>query len=93
VEPAHLDDRICNIGFIRVADLKPVLDALDNDAAELGCSGVRVADLKPVLDALDNDAAELGCSGVRVADLKPVLDALMQRSSAAVAVSIRCFWS
>jgi hypothetical protein len=38
VEPAHLNNRICVIGFVRVAGKKPVLDALYNDAAEVGCS-------------------------------------------------------
>ena len=39
LKPADLDDRICVIGFVRVAGQKPVPDALDNDASEIGCSG------------------------------------------------------
>jgi hypothetical protein len=39
LEPADLDDRICLVGFVRVAGQKPVLDAPFNDALEVGCSG------------------------------------------------------
>jgi hypothetical protein len=37
-KPADLNDRICIIGFVRVAGQKPILDVLYNDAAEVGCS-------------------------------------------------------
>jgi hypothetical protein len=39
LEPAHLNDRICDIGVVRVAGQKPGLDALYDGVAKDSCSG------------------------------------------------------
>jgi hypothetical protein len=55
-----LNDRICSIGFIRVAGPKPVLDALYNDVAEVGCSG----NVDNLILELSDEVAATSCTGL-----------------------------
>jgi hypothetical protein len=68
VERADWDDRICIIGLVRVADLKPVLDVLDNDAAELGlrCSGC----VNKVLLELSDELVAPSCMELAVVQVR-----------------------
>jgi hypothetical protein len=60
LEPAYLDDRICAIGVVRVTSQKPVLDALFDGAAKVGCN---ISVEKVFLELSDNLVA-LSCTGL-----------------------------